>query len=154
MSKSQETYSKKEREKKRQKRKKEKMERRAERKANPKEKKSFEEMLMYVDEDGNLTPTPPDPAKKKKFKLEDINVSVPKSVDGPADNGPRTGQVKFFNFEKGYGFIVDDITKDSIFVHANNLQVEQINERDKVTYEVEMGPKGPNAIMVKLAVEA
>ena len=77
-------------------------------------------------------------------------MSVPKSVDGPAESRVRTGVVKFFNFEKGYGFIVDDITKESIFVHANNLRVDQINEKDNVTFEVEMGPKGPNAVMVTM----
>ena len=61
MGKSQQSFNKKEREKKRRKRQKEKAERREQRKEEGKEKKSFEDMLMYVDEDGNLTPTPPDP---------------------------------------------------------------------------------------------
>ena len=149
MARSQESFSKKEREKKRQKRKKEKAERKAERKAEGGEKKSFEDMIMYVDEYGNLTPTPPDPAKKKKFKKEDIEISVPRQGAEPQRDPIRKGTVKFFNEEKGYGFIIDKDTGDSIFVHANNL-IDQIRDRDRVLYEVEMGPKGPNAVRVKL----
>ncbi|MCB0706445.1 MAG: cold shock domain-containing protein [Saprospiraceae bacterium] len=59
----------------------------------------------------------------------------------------RKGIVKFFNDEKGYGFIIDIETEESIFVHANNVD-GQLREGDKVTFEVEMGPKGPNAINV------
>ncbi|MCB0621256.1 MAG: cold shock domain-containing protein [Saprospiraceae bacterium] len=61
----------------------------------------------------------------------------------------RKGRVKFFNEEKGYGFIIDLETEDSIFVHINNLD-EPLQENDRVTFEVEMGPKGPNAVQVKL----
>ena len=150
MAKSQDSYNKKEKEKKRLKKKKAKLERREQRKLEKEESgpKSFEDMLSYVDEDGNLTSTPPDPDKKKKvIKAEDIMLGVP-----PRDNTPmdiiRNGLVKFFNGEKGYGFIVDTETKESVFVHMNNLS-EPITENDKVTFEVEMGPKGMNAINVK-----
>ncbi|MCB0567894.1 MAG: cold shock domain-containing protein [Phaeodactylibacter sp.] len=61
----------------------------------------------------------------------------------------RKGQVKFFNDEKGYGFIIDDETKESIFVHVNNVE-EEIREKDRVSFEVEMGPKGPSAVNVKI----
>ncbi len=150
MSKSQETYSKKEREKKRQKRKREKAEKREQRKLDAKDGINEEPMFMYVDENGNLTPTPPDPAKKLKFKAEDIDVSTPKKGEESAMDVIRTGVVKFFNDEKGYGFIIDQETKESIFVHAAGL-IDQIRDNVKVKYEVEMGPKGPNAVAVKLA---
>ena len=103
MAKSQQSYNKKEKEKKRRKRKQDKLERREQRKAE-KEKngtKTFEEMLSYVDENGNLTDTPPDPAKKKKIKAEDIVIGIPPKDDTPIDPN-RKGQVKFFNDEKGY----------------------------------------------------
>ena len=61
----------------------------------------------------------------------------------------REGQVKFFNDEKGYGFINDKATKESIFVHINNVEGE-LRENDRVTFEIENGPKGPNAVNVKL----
>lgn len=143
------SYNKKEKEKKRLKKAKLKKERREQRKLEKEEqgKKSFEDMLMYVDEDGNLTPTPPDPNKKKKeIKAEDIILGA-----APIDNSNvdpiHKGKVKFFNSEKGFGFIIDDATNDSVFVHINNLS-EEITENDKVTFEVEMGPKGLNAINV------
>jgi len=151
MAKSQQSFNKKEKEKKRLKKKKEKLERREQRKLEKAESgpKTFEDMLSYVDEDGNLTSTKPDPSKKKKIKVEDIILGVP-PIDKSIKEFIRKGQVKFFNDEKGYGFIVDVETKDSIFVHLNNI-AESIQENDKVTFEVEMGPKGPNAVNVKLA---
>lgn len=152
MSKSQESYSKKEKEKKRLKKKKEKLERREQRKLEKAEAgtKTFEEMLSYVDENGNLTDTPPDPSKKKKVKLEDIILGAQ-----PRDNTPeervRNGKVKFFNDEKGFGFILDLANQESIFVHINNvIDGQQLQEGDKVTFEIEMGPKGPNAVNVAM----
>ena len=152
MAKSQQSFNKKEKEKKRLKKKKEKLERREQRKLEKAENgpKSFEEMLSYVDEDGNLTSKMPDPSKKRKIKAEDIILGVP-PIDKSLTEAVRKGQVKFFNNEKGYGFIVDMETKESIFVHMNNIiDSEPIGENDKVTFEVEMGPKGPNAVNVKL----
>ena len=149
MARSQESFSKKEREKKRQKRKKDKAEKKAQRKAEGAEGKSFEDMLMYVDEYGNLTPTPPDPNKKSKIKAEDIEISIPRKGSEPQQDPVRKGRGKFFNDEKGYGFIIDRQTHDSIFVHAKGL-IDEIRDNDKVTFEVEMGPKGPNAVRVKL----
>ena len=80
MGKSQETFSKKEKEKKRLKKRQEKLAKREERKSNP--KKSFEEMIAYVDENGNLSDTPPDLTKKKKpIKAEDIELGIPARSD-------------------------------------------------------------------------
>jgi len=76
MSKSQETWNKKEREKQKQKIRKEKMERREERKGNAKKGKSLEEMMAYVDENGNISSTPPDPRRKKEIKAVDIEIGV------------------------------------------------------------------------------
>ena len=150
MGRSQDSFNKKEKEKKRRKKKQEKSERREQRKLEKEEggKKTFEEMIMYVDADGNLTAEKPDPTKKKKFKVEDMIIGVPPKEDMP-DETMRQGRVKFFNHEKGYGFITDTESRDSIFVHINNCN-DDIHENDKVTFEVEMGPKGPNAINVSL----
>ncbi len=63
----------------------------------------------------------------------------------------RKGVVSFFNGDKGFGFIKDLETQESVFIHVNQLQ-EPIKENDKVIFEVEMGPKGPSAINVKKAV--
>jgi CspA family cold shock protein len=60
----------------------------------------------------------------------------------------KTGKVKFFNEQKGFGFIVEDESKQEIFVHHSGL-VDKIRENDLVTYEVTEGRKGPNAVNVK-----
>ncbi len=144
-----ETWNKKEREKKKNQNKREKAEKKQERKENPKSK-SLDDMLAYVDENGNLSATPPDPKKMKKVRQEDIEIGVPKQQDiDPADL-IRKGTVTFFNEAKGYGFIKDLETQQSVFVHVNGLR-EAIKENSKVIFEVEMGPKGANAVNVSLA---
>ncbi|MDA3866342.1 MAG: cold-shock protein [Salinivirgaceae bacterium] len=59
------------------------------------------------------------------------------------------GTVKFFNNSKGFGFITPDEGGKDVFVHANGL-VDEINEGDKVDYDVEEGPKGLSAVNVKV----
>jgi cold shock CspA family protein len=147
MAKSRETFNKKETEKNKQKKKKEKEERREERKAN-KGGSKLEDMMAYVDENGNITSTPPDPMKKRVFKGEDIEIGVPRQT-GVKQDPIRKGKVTFFNDSKGYGFIKDSETQESIFVHINQV-ADPIKENDKVTFEVEMGHKGPNAVRVKV----
>lgn len=143
------SWNKKEREKKKRQKKKEKEERKKERQENSGDN-SFEDMLAYVDSEGNIVDAPPDPQASKEIKLEDIEISIPKKEDiDPADL-IRNGTITFFNSEKGFGFIRDHETQESIFVHVNNSR-DPIGEKSKVIFEVEMGPKGANAINVKLA---
>ena len=59
------------------------------------------------------------------------------------------GTVKFFNEAKGFGFITPDDGGKDVFVHANNL-TEEIREGDKVTFDVEEGKKGLNAVNVTI----
>jgi cold shock CspA family protein len=151
MGKSQETFSKKENEKKRQQKRNDKEEKKAERQANSKKGKGLDEMLAYVDENGNLSSTPPDPRKKKIVKIEDMVIGVPKQEDVEPTEVIRKGTVTHFNESKGYGFIKDQQTQESVFVHINALE-SPIRENDKVTFEVERGHKGLNAIKVKKAV--
>ena len=139
MARSQDTFSKREREKQRAKKQEEKREKMKERKANEKGK-SLESMMAYLDENGNLTDVPPDPTKVKTFRQEDIQISVPKMEDRKPDE-PKRGTVSFFNIQKGFGFIVDDETRERIFVHANDLTMP-IQENDNVTFFVQKGPKG------------
>ena len=61
-----------------------------------------------------------------------------------------TGTVKFFNESKGFGFITPDDGGKDVFVHANGLNGTTINEGDKVSYDVEEGRKGLNAVNVTL----
>ena len=62
----------------------------------------------------------------------------------------KTGQVKFFNNSKGFGFIKDAESEKEYFVHASGL-IDQIKEGDTVTFELQEGKKGLNAVKVKLA---
>tara|TARA_B100001173_G_C15652813_1_gene406077 strand:- start:141 stop:335 length:195 start_codon:yes stop_codon:yes gene_type:complete len=59
----------------------------------------------------------------------------------------KKGVVKFFNNEKGYGFIKDDDSSEDVFVHKTGL-VDNIREDDQVEYEVEQGQRGLNAVNV------
>jgi cold shock CspA family protein len=146
--KSRETFNKKETEKNKEKKRKEKEQRKEERKAN-KGGSNLEDMLAYVDENGNITSTPPDPTKKKVIREEDIEIGVPRQANRPEVNPHRTGRITFFNDSKGYGFIKDLESQESIFVHINN-SLSPLKENDKVSFEVEMGPKGPSAVRVKV----
>ena len=147
MGRSQETFNKKDVKNKKEKKRKEKEKKRLARKEIEK-KSSLDDMIAYVDENGMITTTPPDPTKKKDIKLEDIEIGVPKG-DASQDLDPiRKGTVTFFNDSKGYGFIRDSETKESVFVHVNNV-LEEIREGNLVSFEVEMGKKGPSALHVK-----
>lgn len=153
MGRSQETYNKKEREKKKRKKKKDKAEKREQRKLDALEGVNRQPQFMYLDEDGNLTSEKPDPTmKKKEVSLEDIEISIPKRDKSDAPDHTRLGKVKFFNTEKGYGFITDLSSQESVFVHMEGL-LEEIKESDKVTFEVRKGPKGLIAEKVKIYVK-
>ena len=150
MARSQETFSKKEAEKKKLQKRKEKEARKEERKANAKDGNNLDEMMAYVDEDGNITSTPPDPTKKKTvIREEDIVLGARNNVEIEPSDLIRKGKVTFFNDSKGYGFIKDLQSQESIFVHINAL-TGPIKENDKVTFEVERGVKGLNAVRVKV----
>src|SRR5688572_7511336 len=120
MAKSQETFTKKEREKKRTKKQQDKREKMIERKNNKEKGKSLEDMMAYLDENGNLSNKPADPRKKRVYRQEDISVGVLRQEDRPPEE-PGTGIVTFFNEEKGFGFINDAETRMRIFFHVNDL---------------------------------
>ncbi len=146
MGKSQETFSKKEKEKKRLKKRLEKQQKKEERKANS-DGGGLDNMIAYVDEFGNITDTPPDPTKKKKVKAENIEIGVPKQEKEEVPT-VRTGKVDYFNDSKGFGFIKETGTQEKFFVHIKSF-LDDIREGDKVSFEIEKGPKGFNAIKVK-----
>jgi len=146
MAKARETFGKKEKEKKRLKQRQDKQEKMLDRKANNKEGKSLEDMMAYIDEEGNISSTPPDPRRKKTFKAEDMQISVPKYE--PGEEEVRSGVVAFFNGEKGFGFINDAKTGERFFVHISQL-LEPVSENDKVSFDVEAGDRGLSAVHVK-----
>jgi len=147
MAKSKETFGKKEKEKKRLKQQQDKREKMEARKANAKKGRSLDEMMAYVDENGNLSSTPPDPRHKKVFRQDSIKIGVPQQHKEEGDT-LRKGIVSFFNYAKGFGFIKDEETHESVFVHVNELS-EPIKENDHVSFKAERGPKGLSAVHVK-----
>jgi cold shock protein len=66
------------------------------------------------------------------------------------NNKMKNGVVKFFNQTKGFGFIKVEGTNEDVFVHVSGLK-DEIRQDDRVTFEVQEGKKGPNAVNVKLA---
>lgn len=147
MAKSQQTFNKIEKEKKRLKKREEKQKKKEERKSNPKGS-DFE--IAYVDEHGNLSDTPPDPSKKIIVDIEDIEIGIPRKEDSEEQEvkKDKEGKVSFFDHSKGFGFILDSINQEKYFVHVSGL-IDEIEENDKVTFELERGMKGMNAVRVK-----
>lgn len=146
MGRSSETFNKKEKEKKRLKKQQEKKEKAEVRKTNSDKGKALEDMMAYVDENGNITATPPVAMKQKPVLAEHIQIGVPKRIDEPADL-LKNGTISFFNTSKGYGFIREEKTGENVFFHVNNLTF-QAKENDKVSFGTEKGPKGINAINI------
>ncbi len=147
MARSQESFGKKEKEKKRLEKRKLKEKKRLERKENASKGASLEDMLVYVDENGHLTDTPPDPSKKVKVEAESIEIAIPKR-EHIEEDPIKKGKVAFFNDSKGYGFINEVDTGEKYFVHINGL-IDDVVEGDKVEFELEKGMKGMNAVRVK-----
>lgn len=148
MAKSQVTFNKIEKEKKRLKKREEKQKKKDARKAEAKENPQGIQ-FAYVDFNGNLTDTPPDPAMREKVEAETIELGIPKKEDrGEEEPTNKEGKVSFFDHSKGFGFILDSINQEKYFVHVSGT-LEDIEENDKVTYELERGQKGMNAVRVK-----
>jgi cold shock CspA family protein len=146
MGRSQESFNKKNVRNRKEIKRKEKEKKRLEKKENEK-KNSLDDMIAYVDEHGRILDTPPDPDEKEEIKAEDIEIGVP-SREADEEDIIKKGIVSFFNDSKGYGFINELETKQSIFVHINNT-LEEIREGNLVTFEIGSGPKGPTALQVK-----
>ncbi len=152
MSASGESFRKKEIRKQKEKKKKAKLEKKKARKEREAQG-GLDDMIAWVDENGNPTDTPPDPDKKKEeIDPDDIRVSVPSDDEvGIEDDPVREGVVDYYNDEKGFGFVIDGETKESVFVHINNVQGEdEIREGMRLQFEVEKGAKGPAAVNVKI----
>jgi cold shock CspA family protein len=152
MGRSQETSGKKEVRNKKEKKRKEKAQKRANKK-NDGTKKSFEDMIAYVDEYGKISATPPDPDKKSVVIAENIELNITRNNPENAPDPVRKGVVTFYNGSKGFGFIRDLENQQSIFFHVNNL-LEPVVENNLVSFEIGRGPKGPSAMKVRLFKES
>ncbi|APY07101.1 DNA-binding protein [Winogradskyella sp. J14-2] len=149
MGRSQQTFSKTEKEKKRLKKREEKRKKMEARKLEKEENGSSGIPIAYVDHNGNLTDTPPDPSMKVKVKAKNIEIGIPKKEDVEDDFDPvRKGKVSFFNDSKGYGFVIDADTNEKYFMHISGI-IDDVVENDKVTFELEKGQRGMNAVKVK-----
>ncbi len=150
MAKSQQTFNKSEKEKKRLKKREDKKKKMEARRAAAKEsgKKGIE--FAYVDHLGNLTDTPPDPSMKIKIDAEDIEIGIPKKLASDKEelDPIRNGKVSFFDSSKGFGFIIDSENQEKYFTHVSGI-IDEIVENDKVSFELERGMKGMNAVRVK-----
>lgn len=138
------TFNKKEREKKKAQKRKEKQFKK-EAKREQEISGNLEDMMAYVDENGVLQDTPPDPKKKLDIKANSIEIGVPTREKVEIDP-ILEGTLKFFDEQKGYGFIKtsDD---ESIFVHQSAFSGEP-KQGSKVKFEKEKGPKGWVAVRV------
>lgn len=141
------TFEKREKEKKRAQKQLEKKARKEERKANA-SGGGLENMLAYVDENGQIVDTPPDPSKRKPVDASEIELGVPRRAEEDEAPIEHVGRVDFFDTTKGFGFIVEDGTQERYFVHVTGL-LDEIGQGDKVSYDLERGPKGMNAVRVK-----
>ena len=149
MAKSQGSFSKFEREKKRQKKLEEKRKKKEERNASKGDKRGIP--FAYVDQFGNLIDTPVDNSLKEPVDIENIEISVPKKVKEEIDP-IRKGKVTYFDASKGYGFIIDSETQEKYFTHVSSVLFD-IAENDIVSFELEKGLKGMNAVRVTKADE-
>jgi len=139
------SFNKRELEKKREQKRQEKQKRKEERKANG-GNGSFDDMIAYVDENGVITSTPP--VKKQEIEIDNIAVSTPKKED--IEETILKGRVEYFNPDKGYGFIKNAASMDKYFFHVSSAPAS-ITEGNKVTFELERGKKGMNAINISIA---
>lgn len=146
MAKSKQTFLKNENEKKKQLKKKEKEEKKAQRKSES-GKKGLDDMIAYLDHNGRITSTPPDPKMKVEIKLEDILVGARTFAAEEVDN-TKQGVVATFHHDKNFGFIKVPNSSEQIFFHASQVE-GSINEGDKIEFEIGHGNRGVLAINIK-----
>lgn len=138
------SYNKRELEKKREQKRQEKQKRKEERKANTGDG-SLESMIAFVDENGVISSTPPDPDSRQEVDTESIAVSTPPKEK--REDSVMNGRVEHFNREKGYGFIKDTGSIEKYFFHISNAP-DDITEGNLVFFELEKGQRGMNAVRI------
>lgn len=146
MARSKQSFQKTEIEKKKKQKQKEKEEKRELRKASSNKGKGFDSMIAYVDYNGQVSNTPPDPKMKVEVRAEEILLG-PRSFIREDIRNLRTGKIAIYNTERKFGFIKDGITQEKVFFHIADTD-GNIKEGDAVSYELIHGPKGLNAIQV------
>lgn len=137
------TFNKRELEKKREKKRQDKQKRKEDRKANS-GSGSLDDMIAYVDENGVISSTPPDPTAKQEVDASNISISTPQREE---EESILKGRVEHFNQAKGYGFIKDISSTEKYFFHISNAP-DTISEGQLVFFELEKGQKGLNAVRI------
>ncbi|NNK86690.1 MAG: cold shock domain-containing protein [Flavobacteriaceae bacterium] len=149
MARSQQTFSKREKEKKRLKKREEKQKKKEARRAEAKEKGEGIP-FAYVDKHGNVTETPAEQTEKEEVDASEIILGIPKKEHSDEEFDPvRQGRVAYFDHSKGFGFITDTETQEKYFCHVSGLN-DEITEGNKVSFELEKGQRGMNAVRVSL----
>ncbi|TDS62122.1 cold-shock protein [Myroides indicus] len=141
------SFGKKENSKKKAKKQQEKAARREDRKTNNNKGKDFDDMIVYVDVNGNFTSIPP------HLQNREEDLAKAKRPDSNTEDTPEnafTGTVTYFS-EKGYGFITEDRTGENVFFHHGQLN-QTVNKNDRVGYKKEGTPKGYKAIDIKVII--
>lgn len=126
------SQSKRDQQKKKLQKQKEKALKKEEKKLNNNKGKSLEEMIVYVDMYGRFTDVPPH-----------LQVREEEQPTSQSDETKFSGVVSHFN-EKGYGFIKEDQTNESVFFHQNQC-IDPVKLKDKVVYLKENSPRGMRA---------
>lgn len=110
---------------------------------------SQDDMIAWVDENGNITNIPPEEreGKREQINPEDIEISTPKKE--VVEEEPLKGRVEHFNMDKGYGFIKDLASTEKYFFHISSAP-SNISEGDMVYFELERGTRGMNAVRITL----
>src|SRR5690606_5368365 len=126
------------------KKKQDKTARREDRKINNNKGKTLDDMIVYVDVNGNFTSVPPHLQNRE----EDL-AKAKKSMNEAMVNEDTvfTGVVTYLS-EKGYGFITEDKTGENVFFHQGQLN-QPVNKHDKISYRKESTLKGNRAIDIK-----
>jgi cold shock CspA family protein len=145
MGRAKESFGKKEVRNKQQKKRKEKEKRKQEKKEQG--KNSFDDMLAWVDENGQICTEPPSADNKQEVKAEHIEISIPKG-GGKPKNAMHTGRIRNFDEAKGYGFIRCAEINEAVFFHINDCD-DDVNTGNTVEFKVEKGQKGLKATSIK-----
>ena len=140
------SFTKRDLEKKKQEKRLAKQQKKEERKSNG--TSSFEDMIAYVDENGMITDTPPTHNKPQEVDMSTIEVSTPRRTEEPIEL-VHEGRIEHFNVSKGYGFVKDLKNAEKYFFHISGL-IDNIIENNIVTFELEKGSRGMNAVKIKL----
>ncbi len=138
------SFFKKENNKKKVKKRQDKILKREDRKVNNNKGKSLEELIIYVDVNGNFTETPPH-LQKKEEDFSNFDNSIKNS--GQKENLDYTGIIKFLS-DKGYGFITEDKTQENVFFYSNQL-AQIVVKNDRVKFRKEDSLKGFRAVSIK-----